>query len=340
MESALLPLLFLCWNRPASSWNISPRDSRRLATPRSIHFAAPPLLAQPLTHGDAAKTKSIYSMPALYDLAFGYRDYDEEVAFLLSVHARLAGRPAASVLELAAGPARHSLTALSTSGGSVQSAIAIDLSKEMALYARDIAATDYANLPHQLDYRVADMRTFSLNDDDDHPTTKTDTAWILLGSLQHLTENSDIIQCFQSVHRALSDDGTLIIELPHPRETFSMVKCTRNGWKVPLEDDAGDACGELKIIWGDENDDFDPIRQVRQFTVSMQVTGTQDLQSVREIVPLRLFTAMEMDALARGADMRVVEMFGALEEGVSIDDDKAAYRLVCVLQKSNRHTVH
>ena len=89
-----------------------------------------------------------------------------------------------------------------------------------------------------------------------------DSAWILLGSLQHLTANAQVIQCFESVNTALAPGGTLILELPHPRETFKMVECTRNGWEVPLEDENGEEIGELQIIWGDDDNEFDKITQV------------------------------------------------------------------------------
>jgi hypothetical protein len=99
--------------------------------------------------------------------------------------------------------------------------------------------------------------------------------------LQHLTENSHVIECLQSDHRALQKDGTVVfLELPHPRETFSMVECIRCGSKVPLELASNDdeeeelSGGELSIIWGDEGDRFDPVTQVRQFTIKMELTGT------------------------------------------------------------------
>lgn len=282
-------------------------------------------------HAAVDKEKSIYSLPALYDLAFGYRDFEEEVDFLLNTHERLVGRPASSVLEFAAGPARHALTALADDSSSIQSAIAVDSSKEMAEYAKQIAAELLDE--HQIksfQYCVDDMRAFRFGEN------QVDTAWILLGSLQHMTTNKDVVACLQAARQALSDDGTIVLELPHPRETFSMVECTKNSWKVPLEDDAGEESGELKIIWGDDGDSFDPINQVRQFTVSMELSGVQesaDIQSVREIVPMRLFTAQEIDALAYCAGLEVVEMHGALEEGVKVDDDLLAFRLVCVLRK-------
>jgi hypothetical protein len=116
------------------------------------------------------------------------------------------------------------------------------------------------------------------------------------------------------------------------------VECTRNGWEVPLEDEDGNVSGELKIVWGDDNDDFDPIRQVRQFTVSMELKGKDDdgmLQSVEEVVPMRHFTSQEIDALARLSGFEVTSMHGALATGVSISDEDEAFRLVCVLQKKS-----
>ncbi|GAX13074.1 hypothetical protein FisN_2Hh583 [Fistulifera solaris] len=276
------------------------------------------------------KGESIYSLPALYDLAFGYRDFEEEVDFLLNTHERLAGRPALSVLELAAGPARHALTALSDT--SIQTATAVDSSKEMADYAKEIALEmlDEQQLK-SFQYCVDDMRSFRYKNGKD----SVDTVWILLGSLQHLTSNDDVISCLQAVREALSEDGTVVLELPHPRETFSMVECTKNSWKVPLEDDSGNESGELKIIWGDDGDTFDPIQQVRQFTVAMELMGvaqSEGIQNIRQVVPLRLFTAQEIGALARCAGLELVEMHGALEEGVQVDDEMLAFRLVCVLQ--------
>jgi SAM-dependent methyltransferase len=342
-HAILLISLVVC----ASSWSIIPtlhhsdrfaRTSKRTWTTR-LHQAAP--AADQTASSKSKSAKSIYSMPALYDLAFGYRDYEDEVKFLVAAHERATGvkqqsNPSSSskttltVLELAAGPARHSLTALQTD--MALSVTAIDTSPDMIEYADEVAAIELPDHKQSsFQYVCDDMRYFRLDKD------KLDTAWILLGSLQHLTTNNDVIQCFQSIHKALKPDGTLIIELPHPRETFSMVECTRNGWEIPLEDDEGNESGELKIIWGDDDDDFDPITQVRQFTVAMEVTGpeaaTAGLENVRQIVPMRLFTAQEIGALAQCAGWQVADMYGALQEGVSLDDGDAAFRLVCVMRK-------
>ena len=267
--------------------------------------------------------REIYSRPALYDLAFSYRDYEDEVDFLIRYHETWARRKPQSVLELAAGPARHTLTALKST--SIRDGLCIDLSPEMVQYGRELAAQDLPKSGVSFDYRVGDMCDFQVD-------RQFDTAWILLGSMQHLTENYDVLRCLSCVREALVTGGTCIIELPHPKELFAMVDCTRNGWEIPLEDRDGNEYGELKIIWGDEDDTFDSIRQVRDFTVAMEMTGREAV-SIREVVPMRMFTAQEIDAFARCCGFELQYMYGALDDRVEISDEDTAYRMVCLLEK-------
>ena len=272
----------------------------------------------------------IYSLPALYDLAFGYRNFDDEVDFLMYAHQKhsYTGEAPRHVLELAAGPARHAIESLLIENSPIQTATALDFSKDMVTYGTELADRDLGvDLRSSFQYLQGDMRNF------DCFSNTFDTAWILLGSLQHMTTNKDALDCFRTVHEALNSGGTLILELPHPRETFTMVECTRNGWEVPLEDGTD---GELQIVWGDEDDYFDPIRQVRNFTVQMQVVGGTQDQFVKEIVPMRQYTAQEIDALANLAGFEVAGMYGALNQDVDVSDEEQAFRLVCVLHKKDK----
>ena len=43
---------------------------------------------------------SLYEKPELYEAAFGFRDFDAEVAFLVGLNHELSGRPATTFLEL------------------------------------------------------------------------------------------------------------------------------------------------------------------------------------------------------------------------------------------------
>ncbi|KAL9189025.1 hypothetical protein ACHAXT_011515 [Thalassiosira profunda] len=296
----------------------------------------------------------IYSMPPLYDLAFGYRSFEEEVDFLLDVHnssMQSSTDEPLRILELAAGPARHSLAALSEYPPSeVESVVALDTSQAMVEYGLQNADHELGTPGGRRDdfnYVLGDMRNVG-----EHTEASIDTAWILLGSLAHMLTNDDVIQCFTSIGAVLKAGGTVVVELPHPRETFTVGECTRNGWEVPLveEDKNGEEkeYGELKIVWGDEDDDFDPVAQVRQFTVEMElkVNDANDLPdtasfpqmangttSLKEVVPMRLFTLQEMEALARCAGLEMVATYGALDD-VPIEDEQEAFRMVCVLRKA------
>ena len=301
-------------------------------------------------------------MPPLYDLAFGYRSYEEEVDFLLGVHTKYARTTSSSsvrrplrLLELAAGPARHSLAALSEHPASeVESVLALDRSHAMVEYGLQNADHEFGvtggGRRDDFEYIIGDMRNTA-----DYATTSLfDSAWLLLGSMQHLLTNDDIIACFASLHSVIYTGGTVVIELPHPRETFSMGECTKNGWTVPLiENELDDneqekEYGELNIVWGDEDDEFDPVQQIRHFTVGLELKVTdisgipkddntatmfKDNPKLKDIVPMRLFTLQEIDALARCAGFELVGKYGALAEDVSIEDEDEAFRMVCVLRK-------
>lgn len=119
-----------------------------------------------------SKSDTIYSMPPLYDLAFGYRCYEEEVEFLLDAHEKYSTSSSSSesnvplrILELAAGPARHSLAALSEHPPSiVDSVVALDRSQAMVDYGTENADLDLGATGGRRDsfkYVCGDMRDVS-----------------------------------------------------------------------------------------------------------------------------------------------------------------------------------
>lgn len=283
----------------------------------------------PTKESSTENVKRIYSAPALYDLAMGYRNYDAEVDFLLDAHkecSKQKSRPT-SVLEVASGPGRHCLEALKSER--VVKAAALDISPEMVEYGKGVAKEELEEEQmSQFTFLCDDMRTFELEE-------QYDSAWILAGSLQHMTTNEDVIQSLTAIHKTLSPQGTVIIELPHPNEVFQMIDSTTNSWEVPLEDDNGKEYGELQVVWGDEKDEIDPIQQVRQNTVVLKLKGVNDpeKQSINGTVPLKLFTAQEIELFARCTGFEVAAMYGALNEEVDINDEDTAYRLVSVLRK-------
>ncbi len=252
----------------------------------------------------------IYDAPTLYDAAFGFRDFEDEVDFLCAAHEKhgnTGGAPS-KILELAAGPARHAVEAASRG----MEATAVDVSEAMAAHGAKIATeNDVA-----LDYRVGDVR-------EPLPFSNVCSAWLLLGSVGHLLTNDDALRCFKNARKALADGGTLILELPHPRETFRLDGVSEDGWEVPFEG------GDLRVRWGAEDDVFDPLTQVRQASVAFE---TDQGRLIEERVPTREYTLQELRLLADAAGFVDVATYGALDpEFVAADDDELAYRLVVVL---------
>ena len=286
---------------------------RRKTVPLLMLHAARALRCAPLRTRRTlalASQPRIYDAPTLYDAAFGFRDFEDEVDFLCAAHerhGRTGGAPS-KILELAAGPARHAVEAASR-GMEVK---AVDLSEAMVRCGTQIAADEDI----KLDYRVGDVR-------EPLPFTEVCSAWLLLGSVGHLLTNDDALRCFQNARKALADGGTLILELPHPRETFRVDGVSEDGWDVPFEG------GDLRVRWGAEDDVFDPLTQVRQASVAFE---TDQGRLIEERVPTREYTLQELRLLADAAGFVDVATYGALDpEFVAADDDELAYRLVVVL---------
>jgi SAM-dependent methyltransferase len=176
----------------------------------------------------------VYDEPELYDLAFSYRDYAAEVAGLIDLHRRhqasIAGSavgatPGLRILELAAGPSRHCLAALDApalagSLGAV-STVALDASPAMVAYGSRLAKGHGS----AFEYLKGDMAAFALP----RHVEQVDTAWCLLGSLGHLLTTARLRGFLASAAGSLRPGGTLVLELPHPRETFRLDHVTTDG---------------------------------------------------------------------------------------------------------------
>merc|ERR1712166_102275 len=243
------------------------------------------------------------------------------------------------VLELGAGPARHSVKAAVSHG---ITASALDSSAEMVAYGRQVAAE--AGVP--LHYVKGDMSRFSseyLLPPADlrkgaavtaEEEVKFDSVWCLLGTAAHLLSNEAWVDMFNSAADSLADGGTLMIELPHPRETFRLESVTADAWQGP-KSQMGDVDGVLTINWGHEDDHFDPLTQVRQTAVQFELNHSGQLvQQLQEVVPLRQVGLQELlclAALSRGFEPTPA-LYGDLHLDCPLDDDDA-YRLVAIFTK-------
>merc|ERR1711865_656969 len=94
-------------------------------------------------------------------------------------------------------------------------------------------------------------------------------GWCLMGTAAHLLDTQAWVGMLSCAADALVDGGTLVVELPHPKEAFLLENVTVDAWKVQNATPDG---GVLKVTWGDEEEDtFDAISQLRQRTVLFEL---------------------------------------------------------------------
>ena len=95
---------------------------------------------------------------------------------------------------------------------------------------------------------------------------------------------------------------------------------------------------KVLVEWGREGDAFDVETHVVKRTVGFNVLDAVSgepapgFTPVNAVVPARVFTAPEIDLLARLAGMRVCGYFGDMDTDVPLDDPDA-HNMLVVLKK-------
>ncbi len=282
----------------------------RIAPPSTHRVTDPQVEGQ----GGAAPHAGLYAAAELYELAFSYRDYAAEFAFLAEVHARFCSRPLSSFLELAAGPAGHAIAALERG----VFATALDCSSAMA----DLAKARAGERGLGLDYLVADMTTFI-------SPRRYDLAACLLDSATYLLTHEAMLQHLERVADALGDGGVYILELEHPASIFGLRATTKTEWTV------SSPTGELRVSWHDDRTAFDAIRHLSRVTATLEhVARDGTVQRVVDTTDLRPWTAQEIAMLVNMTGrFEVVTWYGALRVDVPFDNQPQAWRMVPVLRK-------
>lgn len=254
----------------------------------------------------------VYSAPRLYDLAFSYRDYDREARFLLELYRARRGHDPRRFLELGAGPARHAI-AMAKAG---LSAVALDLSPEMARYGLDEAKKSGV----ELEYLTADMIRFELG-------APVDLAATMLCSATYILEDEDFVLHLRAVAAALTPGGLYVIELPHPTELDGRPK-TKSTWTM------SDPTGKLDVEWLDgEGSSAAAARQAPTIArLHFQPQHGEPIL-IESQAPLRAFSRGEIeDFVARSGRFEVISVFGALDPLVSLEAEKA-WRMVVTLAR-------
>jgi SAM-dependent methyltransferase len=254
---------------------------------------------------------TIYEAAALYDLAFSYRDFPRESRFLSMLYEARRGRKPRTFLELAAGPGRHALE-MQAAG---VTATALDVVPEMAEYARNKAAERGVDL----DYLVADMTRFET-------ARRFDLAACMLCSGTYLITDAAFRSHLGAVHAALTEDGMYVLELPHPSE-LDRPK-TKGEWTMR------DAAGELFVEWIEDETARDGNTWLARVRFEYRPLEGSAPRIVSDASRQRDFTPAEIESFAAETGFLVEDVFGALDENIALDHEKAWRMLVVLRRKS------
>jgi SAM-dependent methyltransferase len=271
----------------------------------------------------------IYDEPEMYELACAYRDVRGEVDALerwFVRHAALAaggpedsggaeGQGPRSVLELAAGPAEHSLELARRGVG----AVALDLSPAMCARARDKAQREGLGL----EVVHADMRDFDLG-------RQFGLLITMLNSLCHLMNLDDLVAHLRTAAAHTAPGGLYVVELAHPADFLTMVPRTSSEWDTDL------GARQVHVRWGGADDAIDPVTQVTREHVLVTVRDAAGSRTLTDVVPNRFWTGTEVTAAVRLAGgFTVVGCYGDFADGVSLSDTDA-WRMIIVLRREKQ----
>jgi hypothetical protein len=90
----------------------------------------------------------------------------------------------------------------------------------------------------------------------------------------------------------------------------------------------------VETAWGTKEDRFDPISQITDTTVIVNVTTGTEGYTLKETAPQRCFTGNEFAALVRASGrFEIAEIFGAVDSAIEFSNAKEAWRMVPILRR-------
>ncbi|MDX6319766.1 MAG: hypothetical protein QOD35_3166 [Nocardioidaceae bacterium] len=256
----------------------------------------------------------VYDQVEAYEVAFSYRDVPAEVDVLTAWYHRHTTGRLERALELAAGPGDHALE-LARRGLAVT---ALDRNPSMCRRAAERARMERLNLT----VACADMTAFVVDD-------TFDLALLMLDSAAHLLTLDAFTSMLAATARHTRLGGMLICEMSHPADFLTVDRRTNTEWETTREDVT------VRLRWGTTSDEFDPITQVQQTHVRLEICRAGQPPQVREeVVAERRWTATEVDAAVRlSGEWETVACYGALRADQPFDNDDASWRMIHILRR-------
>lgn len=260
-----------------------------------------------------AEHNELYRRAVYYDVVFN-RDVSREVDFVSALYRTYNGTELGSVLDLACGPAYH---ARAFAAGKLRS-VGLDLRAEMITFAREQAA----GLDDYLTLMTGDMRAFQLPE-------PVDVAFTMFDGLDCLLTNDDIVRHFRAVAGNLRPNGLYVIDLTHPRA------CSLYNYSNFIYHGERNGC-RVRIDWNTNSAIVDPLTQVINVEVRMQVDDNGNMYEFTSTAGERLLVAQELRALADLSGVLTVrDFYGDFSLSQPFDNTPAAHRMIVVLQKQH-----
>ncbi len=256
----------------------------------------------------------IYKNPRWYDIAFGFRNIKKECDFLVACIKKFSARKLKSVVEMAAGPASHSIEF----GHRGLTAFALDKSTEMLAYARQKAKKEKSRVR----FLKKDMRHFRL-------PQKVDLAISMMDSLTYLLTDVEILAHFKTVAANLKPKGLFVLELVHPRDFFTEKTSFGPVWRVRRD------ATRVTVNWGGFSDrQVDPITEVVRMKAELTVEENGRKYRLRSVAPERMLTLSELKLLVRLSGVfKIATLLGDLNFKQKLDNSRRSSQMVAVLQK-------
>ena len=259
----------------------------------------------------------LYADPALYELAFSYRDIPAEVDVLEAWHEHRRGRKPRRVLELAAGPAAHAIE-FSRRG---TKASALDVSPAMCRYAKRRADEEGV----ALDVVTADMVGFRA------PRRRFDLVFVMLDSASHILDLDAMVAHMRSVGSHLVSGGLYVMEMSHPADFLAGTPKTQSRWRLTR------GTKQVTVNFTSPLRAFDPATQIWNCRISVKVSEGRRTRRLHDRMALRRWTAAELEAAARLAgNVRLVERHGSFDvDGPFGAGDPTEWRMISVLERAS-----
>ncbi|RLB65258.1 MAG: hypothetical protein DRH04_10675 [Deltaproteobacteria bacterium] len=275
--------------------------------------------------------EAIFARAELVDAVMGPTDLEGQCGFLEYVSRHLGRGRLESFLEVCCGPGYyvHCMAARGVRAYGVESV------PEMAAFAREkarrlsrevpdgpAAGGPGEGAPAPATIVEADLRNIVLPE-------AVDLAFCPGSKLRYLLRDEDVIEHFVSVATNLGRGGLYVLDLDHPAQLFdpSLRKPIRMEGKI------GDV--EVSIQWGTGHEKVDPVLQIVDLDVVMEIEKDGRKEIIRDSAPVRVFTHKEIQLLVKLSGVfEWVATFGDLNIGAPFESAAPDSRMVPVLRCS------